>query len=61
MKCEFCDTDHEVVYVHSRCHVFAPMWPVLYEDIGVLALECSVCKIRVGEWTIDRIDTGTHS
>lgn len=50
MKCECCpdSQDYEEVYVHSRCHISAPLWVALDSHHHIIRLICSQCEQHVG-------------
>ena len=52
MKCNECGTEHNVVALHSRCHIEAPAWAWFNEDHKALTLWCAECSAPIATFTV---------
>ena len=51
-KCEFCESESDEIYCHSRCHPDQPAWAIFNQTTAILKLECSVCKKEIVKFKV---------
>jgi aspartate carbamoyltransferase regulatory subunit len=47
MKCAYCETEHDEVFVHGRCHPASPTWAILTEHS--VTIRCAECDKFITE------------